>query len=222
MNARQASCSALAVPLQQRRKSSSRELLLVAAAELFCAAGYFAVSVEDIATAAGVSRMTFYRHFSGKPALALDLFRQNVAVTMPRLVSIAASDYRDHATVAKWIGSVFEADRASGQLLRVFIQANVEESDFSRDAQQLLGSLISELGRFIPAFVLDPAAPSDRRQWLEAWLLLYEILDQSNHAARGAGVAADPLVIEILADRFVRFVEAKSFQARSLREVMDQ
>jgi hypothetical protein len=42
---------------------------------------------------------------------------------------------------------------------------------------------------------------------LEAWLLIYEILDQSNHAARGAGVSADPLIIDILTDRFLRFAQ---------------
>ena len=48
--------------------------LLAAAMAQFGARGYLAVSVDDIATAAGVSRVTFYRHFSGKEALAVELF----------------------------------------------------------------------------------------------------------------------------------------------------
>lgn len=188
------------------RKESSRERLLAAATQEFCSAGYFSVSVEDIASAAGVSRMTFYRHFSGKAALALELFRANVATWLPRFIVIGQLDYHDPATVADWIASLFAADRASGQLLRVFIQANVEESGFTESAQQLIGTLIAELGKTIPAFALDPASEADRRRWLEAWLLVYEILDQSNHASRGAGVASDPLMPELLAERFVRFV----------------
>lgn len=206
MAAAHAQLSVLPGNFQQQRKQSSRERLLAAAAEAFCAAGYFAVSVEDISAAAAVSRMTFYRHFSGKAALALDLFRQNVAVSMPRFISITACDYHDRLKVAQWITSLFEADRNSGQLLRVFIQANAEESDFTKSAQELIGTLISELGKSIPAFAIDRLAKSARRRWLEAWLLIYEILDQSNHAARGAGVAPDPMIIEILADHFVHFV----------------
>lgn len=206
MGAARAQRSVLPGNFQEQRKQSSRERLLAAAAEAFCAAGYFAVSVEDISVAAGVSRMTFYRHFSGKAALALDLFRQNVAVSMPRFISITACDYHDRLKVAQWITSLFEADRNSGQLLRVFIQANAEESDFTKSAQELIGTLISELGKSIPAFAIDRLAKSARRRWLEAWLLIYEILDQSNHAARGAGVAPDPMIIEILADHFVHFV----------------
>ena len=188
-------------------KPGSRERLLAAAAEAFCRSGYFAVSVEDIATSAGVSRMTFYRHFNSKAALALDLFRQNVERGLPRFVSITSSDYGDRAAVERWIAGVFDADRRSGQLLRVFIQANAGEPDFTSSAQELIGNLIAELGKRIPAFAID--RETQRRRWLEAWLLIYEILDQSNHAARGAGIAAEPEVIAILADRFVAFAKGR-------------
>lgn len=182
--------------------------MLAAAAEAFCASDYFAVSVEDIAVAAGVSRMTFYRHFSGKAALALDLFRENVTAWRPLFLSIAGRDFRNRTEVAAWLADLFEADRNSGQLLRVFIQANAEESGFSQNAQAMIGELISDLGATIPAFALDADSASDRRCWMEAWLLIYEILDQSNHAARGSGVASNPLILDILAERFVKFVEA--------------
>ena len=188
-------------------KPGSRERLLKAAVDAFCRAGYFAVSVEDIVREAGVSRMTFYRHFSSKAALALDLFGRNVEHGLPRFVAIAAADFGDRVTVERWIGSLFDADRQSGQLLRVFIQANAGEPDFTNSAQELIGNLIAELGKGIPAFAID--RETGRRRWLEAWLLIYEILDQSNHAARGAGIAAEPEVIGILADRFVAFATGR-------------
>ncbi len=185
-------------------KVNSRDRLLIAAAAAFCSNGYFAVSVEDISSKAGVSRMTFYRHFMGKAALAVALFEQNVTRWMPRFLAIAQLPRLDSATVQSWLADIFEADRESGQLLRVFIQANVEDSGFTEAAQTLLGTLIDELGKHIPAFALNPQ--TDRKRWLQAWLLIYEILDQSNHAARGAGIATDPVIIEILADRFLQFV----------------
>ena len=194
----------LAIAFAVSPKVGSRERLLAAAAASFCANGYFAVSVEDIATKAGVSRMTFYRHFAGKAALAIALFEQNVANWMPRYLAITDHPTLDRAIVQSWLEDLFEADRESGQLLRVFIQANVAESGFTEAAHSLLSTLVAELGAHIPAFALDPQA--DRKRWLEAWLLIYEILDQSNHAARGAGVSTDPLIIEILADRFLQFV----------------
>jgi len=204
-SAREAAVTAMA-DFQRRRKQGSRERLLAAAIEAFSASGYFAVSVEDISSAAGVSRMTFYRHFSDKAAIAAELFRQNAAAAMPRFLAIGQRNFRDRRVVADWIACLFAADRASRQLLRVFTQANVDETGFTESAQTLIRDLIIGLGRTIPAFEIDPEKPADRRRWIEAWLLLYEILDQGNHAALGSGVAIDPMVTEILADRFVAFV----------------
>lgn len=50
----------------RRRKHDSRGRLLRAGLEQFCERGYVAVSVEEIAAAARVSRITFYRRFSSK------------------------------------------------------------------------------------------------------------------------------------------------------------
>jgi AcrR family transcriptional regulator len=52
--------------------------LLQSAIELFAARGYDAVSVRDIAKAAGVSEAAMYKHFKGKEDMALFLFREIV------------------------------------------------------------------------------------------------------------------------------------------------
>ena len=191
---------------QRRRKESSRERMLAAAIEAFCAQGYFTVSVEDIAAAAGVSRMTFYRHFASKADIAGEIFRQNAQDAMPRYLAIGQRDFMDHQVVAGWIKSLFEADAASRQLLHVFIQAYAEASDFSGTTQTIFSDIIAGLGVNIQAFAIDPANEKQRKRWLEAWLLVYEILYQSNHAARGSGISTDPLIIEVISDRFIKFV----------------
>ncbi len=164
------------------------------------------MSVEDIATAAGLTRMTFYRHFSSRADLVAEMFKREVEVGMPRFTSIGTMDFRDRDSVVRWITGLFDVDRANRRLLRVFTQATADEADFTARAQELIGDLIRRLGAAIPAFDVDPDQVAGRRRWLEAWLLVYEILDQSNHAALGSGVATDPMVIDILADRFLRFV----------------
>jgi AcrR family transcriptional regulator len=162
---------------------------------------------------AGVSRMTFYRHFAGKADVAAELFRDAAEEALPRYLRIAEVDHADRAVVMYWLKSLFEADRANRRALRVFIQATADENHFTERAQKLIARLIERLGETIPAFAADQADPSERRRWLEAWLLIYEILDQSNHAALDSGVAADPLVLEILADRFLRFVTKRAIPA---------
>ncbi|SEO48645.1 TetR/AcrR family transcriptional regulator [Trujillonella endophytica] len=193
-----------------RRNPGSRDRLLAAAMGTFCERGYLATSVEDIAAAAGVSRMTFYRHFRNRADVAAELFRVAAAESTPRYLAITSVDHTDRDAVLVWIQALFAADRADRLLLQVFTQARSDPDGFTERAQQLMGDLIRELGRSIPAFALDPDEPTQRRRWIEAWLLLYEILDQSNHAALNSGVAVDDLVPDILAERFLRFVTAPS------------
>lgn len=194
----------------QNRKASSRENLLAAAIKLFCRDGYAEVSIEDITGEAGVSRVTFYRHYASKAAVALELFRHAAADGTPRVLAIGTRDYRNRATVAEWLADCFAADYAMQGILRVLSQANVEEADFSRAVQPYIFDLIGGLGKTIPAFAIDPGRPADARRRVEAWLLLYTILDQSNHAATRSGISADPLMIDVLADTFLDFVNRET------------
>jgi AcrR family transcriptional regulator len=190
----------------QQRKQNSREKLLTAAIKLFCRDGYAAVTIEDITVEAGVSRITYYRHFPTKSAVALELFKQAAAEGAPRVLAIGALDYRDRPTVVQWLADFFAADRDMQGILRVLSQANVEEADFSKQVQPFIFELIAALGRQIPAFDVDRDQPCDQRRWVKAWLLIYTILDQSNHAATRSGVATNPMMIEVLADSFLDFV----------------
>lgn len=194
------------IEFQRRRKADSLGRLLSAASEAFCAQGYFAVSIEDIASAAGVSRMTFYRHFNSKSAIAAALFTESAEAATPNFLAIGEKDFTSREVIGAWLANLFEEDRRKSRLIRVFTQANVDDDGFTEQAHGFLRDLIIGLGRTIPAFALDADKPSDRRRWIEAWLLVYEILDQSNHAARDSGVAVDPLMIDILAGRFLEFV----------------
>jgi AcrR family transcriptional regulator len=193
-----------------KRKEDSRERLLSAALERFCRDGYVAVPVEDIAAAAGVSRVTFYRHFSDKAALAVELFNREAVSATPRFLAIRDAAYERRPAVVQWLQALFAADRENRHMLRVFMQAT-SDPRFTLQAQQWIAQLIEELGKGVPAFAVRPEPMAQRRRWLEAWLLLYEILDQSNHAALHSGVAHDPLVIDILADRFLGFMRAPAY-----------
>jgi AcrR family transcriptional regulator len=54
------------------RTARTRERLLAAALDLFSRNGYDGTTVAQVAAAAGVTEMTFYRHFGSKEALLLD------------------------------------------------------------------------------------------------------------------------------------------------------
>lgn len=189
----------------QRRKRESRDQLLAAAISLFHDKGYYSVSVDDIAGLAGVSRMTFYRHFRSRAAILMELFERNSVAAMPQLLSIGEQDWRDPATVRLWIAGIFDADWPARKILRAIAQAVRMDTEFVEAAQMFITGFVSGLGGKIPAFAASPEGEG-RKRWLEGWLILYEILDQSNQATLAMGVGGDPLVIDLLTERFISFV----------------
>ena len=193
-----------------QRKQSNRDSLMLAATDLFCQKGYAAVSVEDITSEAGVSRVTFYRHFATKAAVALELFHRAGEVAGPRLVEIGSRDFRDRKVVVGWLADFFNLNREMRGIVRVLSQANVVESNFSEQVRPYIFEIMRALGRTIPAFDVVPESAADEKRQVRAWLLLYTILDQSNHATTPHGVADSPMMIEVLADSFLDFVNPES------------
>jgi AcrR family transcriptional regulator len=162
--------------------------------------------VEDITRAAGVSRVTFYRHFATKAAVALELFRRATDISGPRLIEIGARDFRDRATVLAWLAEIFTLNREMRGIVRVLSQANAVEAGFSEQVRPFIFDIITALGQTIPAFALAEGAPGNDKRRVRAWLLIYTILDQSNHAATARTMATHPMMIDVLADSFLHFV----------------
>ena len=83
---------------QVLRCEGKKAELLKASLTLFAARGYDAVSVRDIAKAAGVSEAALYKHFKGKEDMALYIFTAIVSDYTGRIKQI---DNSEHGAIAK-------------------------------------------------------------------------------------------------------------------------
>lgn len=74
------------------KKSKSEQALLQTGRELFWKYGFRRVSVDELCSRAGVSKMTFYRYFADKADLARAVFKEEVVKAMDEFRALMTSD----------------------------------------------------------------------------------------------------------------------------------
>ena len=85
-------------PVRTRLRSSARQKELISVAgNLFASRGYYAVTVDDIGDAVGLTGPALYRHFSSKEALLVAVFDQVIEQLTTRLRDLL-SEASDPAT----------------------------------------------------------------------------------------------------------------------------
>lgn len=86
-----------ASPVRRRRGRGARERILKAATDLFTAQGINATGMEQLTTAAEVSKRTLYQHFSGKDELVHACLREMEDGLLPPQVppEMTAQDARE-------------------------------------------------------------------------------------------------------------------------------
>jgi AcrR family transcriptional regulator len=135
--------------LREAQKALTRTRLLDAAAELFAREGYTATTIEDIATAAGATRATFYLHFSSKSDLVHGLYAALVEYDADYAHLIEVCRKPSEAARRAWLDAfVAGLDSPANYwvALRVAGSADREardaaEQDFARSAAKLAAGL---------------------------------------------------------------------------------
>jgi AcrR family transcriptional regulator len=84
----------LAAAMATRRaqqKEATREQIYAVAMRLFDARGYEEVNIDEIVTASGVARGTFYFHFPRKDDLLLEAIRRGEEIIVGRMAAVSRS-----------------------------------------------------------------------------------------------------------------------------------
>jgi AcrR family transcriptional regulator len=188
----------------RQQKEESRRRLIEAAERVFSRAGYIATSVDDIAQEAGVSRQTFYRHYDGKLAIAMEYFERQNDISLPLWLRIGDQDFTDPVVVIAWITMLFDFNEAKRLSLRTFVEMGTVEPQFIDRVKELIPGIIQQLGDKIPAFAAARGkGPTARRRWVNAWLFFYHLREQCSMNATGFMATDRTHVIDAFTDGFL-------------------
>lgn len=147
--------------LREAQKQMTRRLLLEAGHDLFATKGYAATTVDEIAKAAGTTRVTFYSHFPSRSDLMQALLDQGLSeglqlgADVPDLATTVAEGSR--AAIRAWLLRAAQAWPSVHPLLIMGRHAAVIEPTLADPVEHWLeqgaGSIeegLTRAGRFRP------------------------------------------------------------------------
>ncbi|TQL44938.1 TetR family transcriptional regulator [Homoserinimonas aerilata] len=170
--------------LRTAQKEQTRQRLLDTALELFESQGYAATTIDDIATAAGTTRVTFYAHFPSRravmSALIGDLDHILERASSPARASTAAAlvdvvHSGDPARIGEWVRTqVSRWPAIRPYITSAFVAAAVEP-----EIRELVDAWAEEVASDIKdgLDLADRFAPASRHF---RGVLAFEMLDRAN------------------------------------------
>lgn len=152
------------------RRPQRREQILDAATGVFARAGFAAVSVDDVAAAAGISRAILYRHFDAKT----DLYRAALDRARSRLAAaVGEPDY-----TGEIIDALLAAADADPDGFRLLFRQAPREPGFRAESEDYERFMVEAARRQLAGRIPDPGwadwaarlTPTATVEAIVAWL----------------------------------------------------
>ena len=147
---------ALLEALSVEPEPGARERILEAATLVIGAHGLSALSMDELASRAGVSRATLYRLFPGKPALFTSLIRTYSPLEPVSRLALAMQDEPPEVVMPEIARTVYRTVYGSGEprlgLLRaVFFEVSSLSPDAEEPAREALRTIFGSVGAYVMA-----------------------------------------------------------------------
>jgi AcrR family transcriptional regulator len=147
---------ALLEALAVQPEPAATERILEAAFVMVGAHGLAALSMDDLATRAGVSRATLYRLFPGKPALFTSLIRTYSPLEPVSRLVAAMKDEPPEVVMPEVARTVYRTVYGSGEtrlgmLRAVFFEVSSLTADAEESAREAMRTIMGSLGAYVMA-----------------------------------------------------------------------
>jgi AcrR family transcriptional regulator len=197
--------------LRAVQKEQTRQRLLDTALELFESKGYAATTIDDIAAAAGTTRVTFYAHFPSRRAIMAALINRLNAIlerheSAARASTASALVEAVHAGTAEAIGTWLREQIVRWPVIRPYISSAAVAAAIEPEIQELVDEWSEEVVSDIKdgLDLADRFAPETRHF---RGVLAFEMLDRANqHWIRHQWNLADDPALDVLAEAWVKLL----------------
>jgi AcrR family transcriptional regulator len=186
---------------QTRRDPARRQALLQVAAQVFAQSGFAATSMDDIAGAAGVSKLVAYRHFDTKEGL----YRAVLEQVFQRQVELFVGNLADGLEAGGATRALLEVAREWPDGFRLLWRHAVREPQFADYARELRNTAVTAARQ-----VVEPVLDPDFTEWAAQTLfdhLVDAVLNWLDHGDAGqddAFVNAEAAALQATVAAWVR------------------
>jgi AcrR family transcriptional regulator len=189
--------------LRQAHRDLTRGRIRDAARDLFYELHYDATTMDQIATAAGLTRSTLYLHYRDKAEILADItadYAPRAITQMERLPGPAPT----MVEIDEWLLEV--VDFVAVEKVPLAILQETSRAG-TQSLEQLMFDILSALGRKVPAF--ERAAKRQRSDLLlraRAAILIAELTFVCSHIAKGAERDFARALLRAIAESFHDFI----------------
>jgi AcrR family transcriptional regulator len=141
--------AAAPTPVPRLRRPERREQILAAATQAFARAGFAATSLDDVAEAAGISRVLLYRHFDSKT----DLYRAVLDRAVARLTAAVGTRDYTYASIDALLGAA--AEDPDG--FRLLFHHAAREPEFRQQMDRFHQGMVATARRELAMLIPDRA-----------------------------------------------------------------
>ncbi|WP_426009806.1 TetR/AcrR family transcriptional regulator [Caulobacter sp. DWR2-3-1b2] len=189
--------------LREAQRLLTRERLVDAAVALFGQRGFRAVTIEQIAVAAGANRATFYLHFRSKEDVANAIGERlapNIQVTFAALDALVDPSV---SQVRAWLAAgMTDQTEERRNLLAVATEANVADPDLADDYLRFINLFIDSMPNYLARFS-DLERPAARMRLLMQMVQLERL--SYVMVVQRASAPLDPL-LDVMAESWWRLL----------------
>jgi AcrR family transcriptional regulator len=142
------------LPADQRRRQ-----LIDVAREVFADRGFYSTSMDEVATAAGVTKPVLYQHFPSKRALYIELLNDTGAQLLTELARATSRATTGRARVEEGFTAYFRFVVQNRSSFRLLFGASMRsDAEFSRIVEVTIAAAVEEVSTLIDI----PASPEQR------------------------------------------------------------